>query len=108
MAVLRLESGIYGFAGRPLVFLTSSPSTEVSCIYRFRDGRWALMAAPRNVSRNPAGARGTQRGGKMAVLRIGSGILWAPGSVPGFLYSSTIYGGVVYRSFKSIARYKTW
>ena len=62
-----------------------SPSTAVSCIQRCRVGCWALMPAP---TERPPGARGTLRGGKMAELRLGSGILRIPGAELCFLSSS--------------------
>ena len=56
---------------------STGSSTAVSRTHRFRVGRWALTAIP--VGRLPE-PHGTLRSGKMAELRIESGILAVSGS----------------------------
>ena len=81
MAELRRESGILGIDGSAFCFsFFDAPSTMVSRVYHCRVGCWASMATPRGVSRRPSYLNGTLRNGKMAELRIASGILWIPGS----------------------------
>ena len=74
MAGWRLESGFLGIPGAAFRFPSCAvPSTAVS--------RLALVVnvhLQRNVSRNPPG---TLRNGKMAELRLVSGILWIHGPV---------------------------
>ena len=58
-----------------LIFFLRRQYTAVSRIYHFRVGCRASMATPRNASRAPTEIHGTLRNGKMAELRIDSGIL---------------------------------
>ena len=97
MAELRIESGILRIHGSAFCFLSPPP-----LLRRFRVfviaalGVGSQWPPPWNAPPEPHGA---PRSGKIAELRVESGILGVRGSAFCFLPPTPIYGGFVYLEF---------